>query len=41
MIDYKIISNRIKQLRTKKGITQEKLAEMFGISTEHCCKIES
>lgn len=40
MIDYKVIGNRIKQVRTKKGITQEELAEMLGVSPEYCSKIE-
>lgn len=40
MIDYKIIGNRIKKARIKKGITQENLAEKLGISPEYCSKIE-
>lgn len=40
MIDYKIIGNRIKQARVKKGITQEILAEKLGMSPEYCSKIE-
>ena len=31
---------RIKSLRTKKGLTQEKLAESLGISVEYVGKIE-
>lgn len=40
MIDYKIVGNRIKQSRIKRGITQESLAEKLGISPEYCSKIE-
>lgn len=33
-------AKRIKSLRNKRGYTQEKLAEMIGISTNHLSKLE-
>ena len=37
---YKNISNKIKQLREQSGLTQEKLAEIAGISLDYMGKIE-
>ena len=36
-----ILGKRIAQLRTRKGLTQEKLAEMLHYSTNHISKLES
>jgi transcriptional regulator with XRE-family HTH domain len=41
VIDYKILSQRIKEARRLKGITQEKLAELTGLSSNFIAKIES
>ncbi|MDF2855379.1 MAG: putative transcriptional regulator [Neobacillus sp.] len=38
--DYKLIGIRIKDQRLKMKFTQEKLAEMADISTQHLSKIE-
>lgn len=37
---YKLISKNIKRLRSEKNLTQEKLAEMSGISLDYLGKIE-
>lgn len=34
------VGGRIRELRTKQGITQEKLAERAGISTRHISDVE-
>lgn len=34
------IGQRIKTIRTKKGLTQEQVAEMVGISQKHLSRIE-
>ena len=39
-IDYKAMGQRIRGARTKRGISQEKLGEMCGISTAHIGHIE-
>ncbi len=36
----KLLGRRIKELRTKKGLTQEKLAELVGIGERNLSKIE-
>lgn len=36
----KSMGKRIQQYRKKKGITQEKLAEMLGLSTNHISALE-
>ncbi len=41
MINFKTIGQRIKIERKQNGLTQEKLAEMLKISTEHLSRIES
>lgn len=35
------ISRRIKYLRTKKGLNQDKLAELSGLDTKHISRIEN
>lgn len=37
---YKSIGQRIKFLRERKGLTQEKLAELTGLSLDYIGKIE-
>lgn len=39
-IDYVSIGNRIKQERESQGITQEKLAELCGLSIPHMSNVE-
>ncbi len=41
MINFKAIGQRIKLLRKEKDLTQEKLAEILDISTEHLSRIET
>lgn len=41
MINFKAIGQRIKAERKCNGLTQEKLAEMLDISTEHLSRIET
>lgn len=41
IIDYKVISLRIKEVRRIKGFTQERLAELTGLSSNFIAKIES
>lgn len=41
MINVKAIGQRIKRERKLNGLTQEKLAEMLEISTEHLSRIET
>ena len=36
-----MVKNRLKELRTERGISQEKLAEMSGISRATLSKIEN
>ena len=40
-IDYADIGKRIKQRRTEKGITQERLSEMIGVGASHMSHMES
>lgn len=40
-IDYSDIGQRIKNQRMKKGLTQEKLAELVGIGPSHMSHLES
>lgn len=40
MINFKAIGQRVKNARKKMGYTQETLAEMLDISTEHLSRIE-
>ena len=39
-IDYKLIGSRIKLERTKKGLTQEKLAEFLDVSIGYVSQVE-
>ena len=41
ILDYRIIGNRIQELRLKKGLTQENLAEMCNLSVSYISYIES
>lgn len=41
MINFKAIGQRIKRIRKEKNLTQEKLAELLDISTEHLSRIET
>lgn len=41
MINFKAIGQRIKTQRKLHSLTQEKLAEMLDISTEHLSRIET
>ncbi len=40
-MDYITMGRRIKEIRTKKGVTQEKLAEITGLSSAHISNIET
>ena len=40
-IDYADIGRRIKEKRTEKGLTQDKLSEQIGIGPSHMSHIES
>lgn len=41
MINYKEVGKRIRNARTEKRITQEKFAEMLGVSTGYISQVES
>lgn len=41
MINFKALGKRIKKARKKKGLTQEKFAEMVDIATEYESRIET
>lgn len=41
MINFKAMGLRIKEERKKRNMTQEKLAELLEISTEHLSRIET
>ena len=40
-LNFKIIGKRINGLRRKKGLTQEKLAEMCNFAVSHISRVES
>ena len=40
-VDYKLLDQRIRALRLKRGLTQEVLAEMVGCSNNHLSHIEN
>lgn len=40
-LNYKLIGQRLRAIRRKKGITQEQLSEIADISPQHCSGIES
>lgn len=39
-IDYGKVGERIREIRLKRGITQEKLAELSDLSPQHMNRIE-
>ena len=39
--DYSEIGTNIRKARKKRGITQEELANVADISTQHLCRIEN
>lgn len=39
-LDYKLLGNRIKELRIKKNITQESIAEITGVTNVYISRIE-
>lgn len=40
-LDYKLIGERLKKARIKKGYTQEKLSEMINVSIAYLSRIET
>lgn len=40
-IDFSIVGKRIQKIRKEKGLSQEQLAFMIGISHGHMCHIEN
>lgn len=40
-LNYKLAGQRLRAIRKKRGFTQEQLAEMAGISPQHCSGIET
>lgn len=40
-LNYKLVGQRLRVIRKKRGFTQEQLAEMTGISPQHCSGIET
>ena len=40
MIDYASIGQKVKQMRLKKGVTQEQLAEAVGVGVTHISHME-
>lgn len=40
-LNYKLVGQRLRAIRKKCGLTQEQLAEMAGISPQHCSGIET
>ena len=41
MIDYGAIGSKVKEIRVKKGITQEQLAEAVGVGVTHISHLET
>lgn len=41
MIDYASIGQKVKQIRVRKGITQEELAEAVGVGVTHISHLET
>jgi len=41
MVNYKEVGKRLRNARTEKKITQEKFAEMLGVSTGYISQVES
>lgn len=40
-LNYKLIGRRLRAIRKKKGLTQERLAELACISPQHCSGVEN
>ena len=40
-LNYKLVGQRLRAIRKKRGLTQERLAELAGISPQHCSGIET
>ena len=40
-VDFNIIGKRLKESRKKKGLTQEKLAELMNVSIAYLSKVET
>lgn len=40
-LNYKLVGQRIRTIRKKRGMTQERLAELTEISPQHCSGIET
>ncbi len=40
-LNYKLIGKRLRTIRKKRGYTQEQLAELADISSQHCSGIET
>ena len=40
-LNYKLVGQRIRAIRKKQGMTQERLAELAEISPQHCSGIET
>ena len=40
-LNYKLVGQRLRAVRKKRGMTQERLAELAGISPQHCSGIET
>ncbi|MCI9468077.1 MAG: helix-turn-helix transcriptional regulator [Oscillospiraceae bacterium] len=40
-LNYQLVGKRLRAIRKKRGFTQEQLAEMAGISSQHCSGIET
>lgn len=40
-LNYHLIGMRLRAVRKKRGLTQERLAELAGISPQHCSGIET
>lgn len=40
-LNYKLVGQRLRAARKKRGMTQEQLAELAGISPQHCSGIET
>lgn len=40
-LNYQLVGKRLRAIRKKRGLTQERLAELAGISPQHCSGIET
>lgn len=40
-LNYQLVGQRLRAIRKKRGYTQEQVAEMAGISPQHCSGIET